>query len=255
MSNGAGILTRENGTTIAYRRGFGKNPGVVFLHGLRSDMNGTKAVALEKLCREEGRAFVCFDLSGHGGSSGAFEEGTIGAWRDDAVAVLDNLTEGPQILVGSSLGGWLMLLVALARPQRIAGLLGLAAAPDFTEDLMEGYFTPAQKAAMARDGKVMIDDCYGEAPYPITRALIEEGRDHLLLRGPIALHCPTILLQGQRDPDVPWQTALRLAERIESDKVRIALIKDAGHRLSEPENLQLMREQLAALTGQEPMAW
>lgn len=249
MSKAAGILTRENKTTIAYRRHEGKNPGVVFLHGLRSDMNGTKALALEETCRAEGRAFVCFDLSGHGASSGDFEQGTIGAWRDDAVAVLDALTEGPQILVGSSLGGWLMLLVALARPERVAGLLGLAAAPDFTADLMEKEFTPAQREAMARDGKVMVDDCYGDQPYAITRALIEDGNRHLLLRGPIAIDCPVILIQGQRDPDVPWQTALTLAERIGSDKVRVALIKAAGHRLSEPEEIRLMREQLAVLTG------
>ena len=247
MTESGGILARDNGTTIAYRRTPGKNPGIVFIHGLRSDMNGNKALALEAHCRETGRAFLCFDLSGHGKSSGTFEQGTIGAWASDVAAVLDHLTEGPQILVGSSLGGWLMLLAALARPDRIAGLMGLAAAPDFTEDLIHAAFSDAQKAELAEAGRVLIDDCYGTQPYAISRGLIEEARDHLLLRGPIGVEVPTLLIQGQRDEDVPWQTALTLAEKLVSKNVRVILHKNGNHRLSEPEDLQLILTNLQYL--------
>lgn len=242
-----GILARENGATIAYRRTLGKNPGVVFIHGLRSDMNGNKALAIEAHCRETGRAFVCFDLSGHGQDAHRFEEGTIGAWTKDVIAVLDELTEGPQILVGSSLGGWLMLLAALARPERIAGLMGLAAAPDFTEDLIYSAFSETQRWALTGQGKVLIDDCYGDQPYAITHRLIEEGRHHLLLRGPIDISCPTVLIQGQRDEDVPWQTALTLAEKLSSEQVRVVLHKSGTHRLSEPEDLRLILTNLEYL--------
>jgi pimeloyl-ACP methyl ester carboxylesterase len=235
-----GILARENGATIAYRRTAGKNPGVVFIHGLRSDMNGTKALALEAHCQETGRAFLCFDLTGHGAEAHRFEEGTIGAWAADVVAMLDELTEGPQILVGSSLGGWLMLLAALARPDRVAGLMGLAAAPDFTERLIYAAFDEKQRRDLIEEGRVLIDDCYGQEPYAITRALIEEGRNHLLLDGPIAISRPTLLIQGQQDEDVPWQTALTLAEKLSSPQVRVVLLKSGNHRLSEPEDLRLI---------------
>jgi len=247
MTESGGILTRGIGTTIAYRRTPGKNPGVVFIHGLRSDMNGNKALALEAHCRAEGRAFLCFDLTGHGASSGRFEDGTIGAWTEDVVAALDELTEGPQILVGSSLGGWLMLLAALARPERVAGLMGLAAAPDFTEDLIYAAFSPDQKAELVSAGRVLIDDCYGAQPYAISRGLIEEARAHLVLREPINLSQPAVLIQGQRDEDVPWQTALTLADRLTSKQVRVILHKNGNHRLSELEDLQLIRTNLEYL--------
>jgi len=240
MTRLGGILARENGATIAYRRTIGKNPGVVFIHGLRSDMNGNKALAIEKHCQATGRAFLCFDLTGHGAEGHRFEEGTIGAWAEDVIAVLDQLTEGPQILVGSSLGGWLMLLAALARPDRVAGLMGLAAAPDFTEDLIYAAFAETQRRDLTTRGRVLIDDCYGSQPYAITRALIEEGRNHLLMRGQIDISCPVTLIQGQRDEDVPWRTALALAEKLTSDQVRVVLHKSGTHRLSEPEDLQLI---------------
>jgi len=247
MTQSGGILARENGATIAYRRSPGKNPGVVFIHGLRSDMNGNKALALEAHCKETGRAFLCFDLTGHGAEAHRFEEGTVGAWAKDVIAVLDELTEGPQILVGSSLGGWLMLLAALARPERVAGLMGLAAAPDFTEDLIYAAFDAAQHNALTGQGRVLIEDCYGEQPYAITHALIEEGRKHLLLRHPIDISCPTVLIQGQRDEDVPWQTALTLAEKLSSQQVRVVLHKSGNHRLSEPEDLRLILTNLEYL--------
>ena len=247
MTQTGGILARETGATIAYRRTPGKNPGVVFIHGLRSDMNGNKALALEAHCRAQGRAFLCFDLTGHGASSGAFEDGTIGAWAGDVVAAIDELTEGPQILVGSSLGGWLMLLAALARPGRIAGLMGLAAAPDFTEDLIYAAFSDAQKTELTEKGRVLIDDCYGSEPYAISRGLVEEARAHLVLRNAINLSQPIVLIQGQRDEDVPWQTALKLTERLVSKQVRVVLHKNGNHRLSEPEDLQLILTNLEYL--------
>jgi pimeloyl-ACP methyl ester carboxylesterase len=203
-------------------------------------MTGAKALAVEDFCRRRGHACVRFDMTGHGASSGRFEDGTIGGWADDAVAVLDALTEGSQIVVGSSMGGWLMLLAALARPQRVVGLLGLAAAPDFTETLIFQALDPEQRQAFERDGQVLIDDCQGEAPYPISRRLIEEGRRHLLLSGPIALSCPVRLIHGQQDADVPWPTALKLADCLDATDVAVTLVKSAGHRLSEPDDIARM---------------
>ncbi len=243
----AGILTRADGTTIAYSKLAGKNPGIVFLHGFKSDKSGGKALAVEDFCGERGQAFVRFDAFGHGESAGRFEDGTIGRWADDAVAVLDRLTEGPQILVGSSMGGWLMLLAALARRPRVAGLLGLAAAPDFTEELIFDAFSPEQKQTLLRDGRVLIDDCYAEEPYPVSRRLIEDGRQHLLLHGPINLTCPIRLIHGQKDEDVPWRTALRLQEHLISDDIEVTLVKSSGHRLSEPADIARMLDVLESL--------
>jgi pimeloyl-ACP methyl ester carboxylesterase len=210
----------------------GKRPGVLFCGGYTSDMTGTKALALEAFCRARGRAFVRFDYSGHGASSGDFADGTIGGWTDDALAILDRVTAGPLLVVGSSMGGWIMLLVALARPERVAGLVGIAAAPDFTEDLLLAQATPEQRSALAEQGYWMQPSVYGGPPYPVTRRLIEEARAHLVLRGPIPITCPVHLLHGQRDPDVPWQTALRLAERLQAADVTVELIKAGDHRLS-----------------------
>lgn len=231
------ILTRNDGATIAYHKTGGDNkdensPGVVFLGGFRSDMTGTKALALEQMCRENGRDFVRFDYFGHGQSSGDFMDGTIGRWKDDAVAVLDQLTDGPQILVGSSMGGWIMLLAALARPRRIAGLVGIAAAPDFTEDLIWQPASPEIRATFEKDGVYYEPTEYDDAPYPITLKLIEDGRDHLLLERPIALHCPVRLFHGMGDVSVPWTTAPRISDALLTDDVRIFLVKDGDHRLS-----------------------
>jgi pimeloyl-ACP methyl ester carboxylesterase len=200
-------------------------------------MTGTKAMALEAACKDAGRAIVRFDYFGHGASSGAFTDGTIGRWRDDALAVLDELTEGPQVLVGSSMGGWIMLLAALARPGRVHALVGIAAAPDFTEDLMWDRIDDRVKAALLEDGIYSEPSEYGEEPYPITLRLIEEGRDHLLLRAPVPLHCPVRLIHGLEDPDVPWETSMRLSRVLESPDVTLTLVKDAAHRLSEPRDI------------------
>ncbi|GEO81011.1 alpha/beta hydrolase [Pararhodospirillum oryzae] len=241
------ILTLADGATIAYHRTPGKAPGVVFLHGFRSDMTGDKALTVENWCKTKGHACVRFDQRGHGRSSGRFEEGTIGQWAADTVAVLAALTEGPQILVGSSMGGWLMLLAALAGPARIAGLLGIAAAPDFTEDLIAAQLGETERARLEAEGVLPMPGPVGEPPIPLTRALIADGRRHLLLRGPIALSCPVRLLHGREDDSVPWETALRLQERLSGPDVRVTLIKDGGHRLSRPEDLALIARELEAL--------
>jgi len=232
----------------------GASPGLLFCGGYTSDMNGTKALALEAHCRARGRAFTRFDYRGHGASSGRFEDGTIGGWCADALAVVDRATTGPLLVVGSSMGGWIMLLLALARPGRIHGLIGIAAAPDFSEDLLLAEATPEQRQALAEQGFWLQPSAYGEAPYPVTARLLEDGRQHLLLRAPIPLRCPVHLLHGQRDPDVPWQTSLRLAERLESDDVTVELIKAGDHRLSTPGDLARIAaavERLAAGRARE----
>lgn len=230
-------LVRSDGATIAYHRIGGKGPGVMFLGGFMSDMTGIKAATFETHCRENGRAFVRFDYAGHGQSSGRFVDGTLSRWLDDAQAVLDELTSGPQLLVGSSMGGWLMLRLALARPQRVLGLIGIATAADFTADLLDRQLDALTRAKLLRDGVIEIPSDYGDTSYPITRALIDDGRRHLLLGGPIGLRCPVHLLQGMNDRDVPWQTALRIAERLDSATVIVTLIKDGDHRLSRPQDL------------------
>jgi pimeloyl-ACP methyl ester carboxylesterase len=223
--------------SLAYRRSEGKGPTVVFLCGFRSDMSGTKATSLEAHCHERGRAFVRFDYRGHGLSSGRFEEGCIGDWLDDTLAVLDGVVPGRFVRVGSSMGGWLALLAGPARPERLAGLVGVASAPDFTADLIEPAMSPEQKEALATEGVFLAPSEYGE-PVPITRRLLEDGRRHLVLREPIPLACPVHLLHGQLDPDVPWQTSLRLAASIETGTVTVELVKDGDHRLSRPEDLR-----------------
>jgi len=214
-------------------------------------MTGGKALLVEQLCRQRGQAFLRFDYTGHGASSGRFEDGTIGRWSEDAVAALDVLSEGPQVLVGSSMGGWIMLLVALARPERIAGLVGIAAALDFTEDLIHETLTDDQHASLARDGFVEIVNCYDDQkPYRIEKRLLDDGRNHLLLGGPIDLHVPVRLIHGMCDEDVPWRTGLRIVERLKSDDVEITYAKASGHRLSEPHDLTRLQRTVDALLDQ-----
>ncbi|WP_237740156.1 alpha/beta hydrolase [Oceanibaculum indicum] len=240
-------LVRPGGECLAYRRTAGKTPGIVFLGGFKSDMTGSKAVALEAFAKARGQAFLRFDYAGHGASGGTFTDGCIGDWAKDAIALLDAQTEGPQILVGSSMGGWLMLLTALARPDRVAGLVGIAAAPDFTEDLMWETFSHEVRETILRDGSYAEPSAYSDDPYIITRKLIEDGREHLLLRDPIQLHCPVRLLHGMRDPDVPWQVSVRLAEALETEDVRLSLVKDGDHRLSREQDLALLRATVGEL--------
>ncbi len=243
------LLRREGHETIAYRAMAGSTPGVMFCGGFMSDMTGTKATALEAHCRRTGRAYVRFDYAGHGESGGAFRDGTIGGWRDDALAVLDRVASGPQVLVGSSMGGWIVLLLALVRPERVAGLVGVAAAPDFTEDLIWSALDDEGRRTLAEAGEIVMPCDYGEDPYPITIGLIEEGRDHLLLRAPIAIGCPIHLLQGMRDDDVPWRTALQIAELVESERVTVELVKDGDHRLSRDEDLARLTAAVEGIAG------
>lgn len=249
-----GILARADGASIAYRRVLpadpeSPRPTVVFLHGLLSDMEGGKANHLAAQAESEGFGFLRFDMFGHGKSSGAFTEGCIGRWRDDALAAIDALTEGPLVLVGSSMGGWVGLLAAVARPERVGAFVGIAPAPDFTT-AMEAALTDAQRAALARDEIVQIADT--EEPcgtYPVSRILLEDGRANLLLQAPIRFSGPVRILQGQRDASVDWRTALGIAERLESADTQITLIKDGDHRLSRPADLALLSHTVAALVG------
>ncbi len=250
MGERTGKLARPNGKGLAWRRLSGREPTVVFLPGFGSDMSGEKATSLATFCSNVGQAMLRFDYSGHGESDGRFEEGTIGQWTDDALAVMDAVSAGPLLLVGSSMGGWIALLAALARPERVAGIVGIAAAPDFTEILMWQSMTFEERDRLMADGVVFAPNRYGP-PTPITRALIEDGRKHLLLDRPIPLTCPVRLLHGQNDQDVPWELSLRIAERLESTDVHVILVKDGEHRLSRPADLALLHRTLAPLLGQD----
>ena len=233
------MLTRPDGPPLACRRAAGREPGVVFLGGFMSDMTGEKATALDAFCRKRGRAFLRFDYRGHGASGGRFEESVLSDWLADTLAVLDRLTEGPQVLVGSSMGGWLMLLAALARPARIHALIGIAPAPDFVVR-MEAGLTAEQRRALDGQGFFLRPSEYGDGPYTITKALIEDSKRHCLLDRPIPVLRPVRLLHGMRDDAVPWRESLRLAERIEGEDVRTVFVKDGDHRLSRPADLALL---------------
>ena len=238
------FLTTAQGRRIAFHRTAGAGPGVVFLGGFRSDMGGTKALALQDWAERRGRAFVRFDYSGHGESSGDFLDGCIGDWAADAAAAVSVLTDGPQVLVGSSMGGWISLLLARAMPGRVAGLVGIAAAPDFTEDSMWAGFTDAQRAEMAQAGRVALPSEYSDEPYVITQRLIEDGRQHLVLRSPLPLPFPVRLLQGTADADVPVSVALRLLDHATGPDIRLALVRDADHRFSTPDCLAMIEAAL-----------
>jgi pimeloyl-ACP methyl ester carboxylesterase len=233
-------LTTPQGRHIACHRTEGRGPGVVFLGGFRSDMTGSKAMALQAWAETTGHAFLRFDYSGHGASRGEFTDGAITDWREDAAAVLSVLTEGPQVLVGSSMGGWIALLLARAMPDRVAGLVGIAAAPDFTERMWTKEFTAANRAQLLDRGVVRRPSDYSDAPYPITRRLIEDGRQNLVLDRPLALSMPVRLLQGSADTDVPPATAQQLFNHITSPDLRLTLVRDADHRFSSPACLTLI---------------
>ena len=232
-------LETPQGRRLAYHKTEGTGPCVVFLGGLKSDMMGTKAVFLEDWAKREGRAFLRFDYSGHGESSGSFTEGCIGDWHEDTLAAVAALTEGPLIVVGSSMGGWQALLLARQRPERIAGLVGIAAAPDFTEDGYWANFTEAQKQTLAETGQVELPSDYME-PYIITRRMIEDGRKQLVLRDPLHLPFPTRFLQGTADTAVSVATAVRLLEHAQGPDMQLQLVKDADHRFSDDRCLELL---------------
>ncbi|PIE13066.1 MAG: alpha/beta hydrolase [Rhodobacterales bacterium] len=236
---GATYLETEQGRRIAFHQTGGEGPCVLFLGGLKSDMEGTKAIALEDWAKARGRAFLRMDYSGHGMSSGAFEEGTIGDWHEDVLAVVDRVITGPILVVGSSMGGWQALLLARARPERIMGMVTIAAAPDFTEDGYWATFTDAQKAALDSVGHVELPSDYME-PYIITKRLIEDGRRRLVLRDPLPLPFPVRFLQGTEDTAVSTETAIRLLDHCAGEDVRLTLVKGADHRFSDAACLQLI---------------
>ena len=243
---GAGVLHTPQGRRLAYDRTGGDGPGVVFLGGFRSDKEGSKALHLEAWAQANGRAFLRFDYSGHGSSSGDFEEGCIGDWAEDAAAALEALTEGPQVLVGSSMGGWIALLLARARPERVAALVGIAAAPDFTRRFWEGL-DDDQRARLMRSGRLEVPSDYAPEPYVFTRRLIEDGARQSVLKAPLRLACPVRLLQGTEDTDVPVGAQMALFGHLEAADSRLTLVRGADHRFSDPACLALLTATIEAL--------
>jgi pimeloyl-ACP methyl ester carboxylesterase len=241
------LESTNNNDRIAYILSEGKLPCVVFFGGFKSDMTGTKAVTLEKFCKEQEQMFVRFDYTGHGQSSGEFKDGTIGQWKKDALALIDKIGAEKYIFAGSSMGAWIAMLCALEFPDKIAGLVGIASAPDFTEKLIWEKLSSAQQAALQKDGVYYAPSCYGEEPYPIMLNLIEEARNHLLLDRDIKLDMPVCLLHGTEDEDVPWQVSTQILEKITSKNAALTLIKGGNHRLSDPSQLNMLCEAVKIL--------
>jgi len=238
-------LERPDRPRLAYHQTQGRGPTIVFLPGYASDMSGTKAVAVEQWARETGRAALRFDYAGCGESDGAFEDQGLADWRDDALAMID-LVAGPVVLVGSSMGGWIMLLAALARPSQVVGIVGIAPAPDFTD----WGFSDAQKMAMLSDGRIEEPSDYSDQPTVTTRTFWQSGEANRLMHDPIALDMPIRLVQGQRDPDVPWERTVRLAGLIAGEDVQTWLIKDGDHRLSRPQDIAMILRAIEDVFGE-----
>ncbi len=233
-------LETPQGRRIAYHFTPGDAPGIVFLGGFRSDMDGTKAVYLEDWAKKEGRAFLRLDYSGHGKSSGDFLDGAIGDWFEDAAEVIKAVTSGPQVIVGSSMGGWIALLIARAMPERVAGLVGIAAAPDFTEDAFYESFSDDERIALTRNGRIERENDYSDEPYIITQRLIEEGRERLVLRDPLPLPFPVRLLHGTGDKDVLMSVPLRILEHADGEDIQLIFVKGADHRFSSAACLEMI---------------
>lgn len=241
--------SREHTRELAYKYSPGKGPTVVFLAGFMSDMEGAKALALDAFCQSRGQSCLRFDYSGHGQSSGEFTDGTIGIWKEDALAVIDQVTTGDLILVGSSMGGWIGLLCAVERKARIKGFVGLAAAPDFTRELCWDKYSDEIKATLKQDG-VYYEACdYGDEPYAITMTLLREGNDHLIMNRQIDLDCPVRLIQGMKDSDVPPVTAQRISDRLKSGDVVITYVKNGDHRLSTEADLKRLCQTVKEISG------
>ena len=228
---------------VAHRHRPGRTPTLIFLPGYMSDMEGTKALALDGWAAAEGRAMLRFDYSGCGASEGEFEAQTLAGWRDDVLAMIDRVAQGPVVLVGSSMGGWLMLLAALARPERVAGLVGIAAAPDFTS----WGFTDEQKLTILREGRLVEPSPYGEQPYVTSRAFWESGEALRVMHAELDIGCPVRLLHGEADADVPWTWSLEILRRVRSADVQMVLVKDGDHRLSREPDIALLIRTVAAL--------
>lgn len=243
------VIMTKNGTKIAYHKLEGRSPGIIFLGGFMSDMTGTKASFFEEFCREQGRAYIRFDYSGHGVSSGKFEEGTISTWTEDTLEVIDQLSRDQQILIGSSMGGWVMVLAALQRKARIVGLMGIAAAPDFVESLIWNKLTAQQKDEIQTKGICYIPAEGYDKPYPITKKFIEDGRQQTILNKPIDLLCPIRLVHGVDDTEVPWEFSQKLMNACISNNATLTLLKKGDHRLSKPHELDILGNTLNALLG------
>jgi len=246
------FLIRPDGTRLAYIATPARaphKPGILFCGGFRSDMTGTKAVALEQAAFQHGLGYVRFDYFGHGQSDGDFLDGTIGRWKEDTLSMLREVCgPGPQIVVGSSMGGWLATLAALALPDRTAGLVLIAPALDFTEDLMWADMTEAQRAVLLRDGVLREPSQYSDQPYEYTLKLITEGRDHMILKAGIVYDKPVRILQGMMDPDVPYQHAVKTAAAFQGNDTRLTLLRDGDHRLSRPQDIDLLVETVLSLS-------
>lgn len=243
MTAGIAFLDTGKGPLIAYRKREGRGPTILFLPGYASDMEGTKAVALDAFASERGLSMWRFDYSGTGSSEGRFDEGTLARWTDEATAILDRLADGPVVLVGSSMGGWIALHLALRRPDRVAALIGIAAAPDFTE---WGY-SEDEKATLHRDGRLEQPSPYAPEPQLTTLGFWESGQAMRLLESPIAIECPVRLIHGDADEDVPLDLAFRLKDRLHSGDVQVIVIKGGGHRLSAPHEIEAIRSAVAAV--------
>jgi esterase/lipase len=246
-------LQRAGRPEIAYvhspaAQGGEKHPMVMFLGGYRSDMSGTKATYLEEQCRARGQGYLRFDYSGHGMSGGIFAQGTIGAWKQDALDILDHITREPVVLVGSSMGGWMALLVAQARAGMIHALVGIAAAPDFTESIYASL-NAAQKAEFMQAGKLAVANDYSAEPYAYTKQFYEEAKEHLLLDKSHTIDFPLRLIQGMRDKDVKWETAVKIQKTFRSDESDVIFIEDGDHRLSRPEDLEIIDKEVRSVSG------
>lgn len=242
------VLATNRGYDLAYIKAEGESPTVIFLAGYRSDMEGTKAVYLEEQCRMRGQGFIRFDYEGHGHSGGDFAKGTLSLWTEDTLDVIDHLTQGPLVLVGSSMGGWISLLCAIQRPERVGALIGLAAAPDFTLEI-EARLTNEHRQSLKDQGYFEEPNDYSDEPYMFTRALLEDGRKNCLLGGSINLDIPVRLIQGMWDTDVEWQKAYRIKNAITGGNTEVFLVEEGDHRLSRPEDLRLIDRTVVELSS------
>lgn len=242
-------LNGSDGTQIAYHHYVGENKGltpILFCGGYMSDMEGSKATWLEKECRKDGRGYIRFDYLGHGQSSGKFTDGTIGKWAQNAIDMLDQLATEKHIVIGSSMGGWIMLLTALARPDKVSAIIGIAAAPDFTEKMYHYELNDQQRQEIQDNGITYLPSEY-ENPYEVTRDLIEDGRENLLLTGSIDIQCPIRLFHGKADTVVPWQVAEEIKEKVNSNDVTCHYVDDGGHGMSRPEDLKILKSLIEGL--------
>ncbi len=242
------FLKRQEKPDLAYVHTKGESdlPPVMFLGGFRSDMEGTKAIFLENFCQKRNQEFIRFDYSGHGKSEGKFEEWGISDWAEDALSILEHCIDRPAILIGSSMGGWIAFLLALKQSKKVHTVIGLAAAPDFTV-WMEEKMSDDQKYALSNEGQFELPNDYDDTPYIITKRLIDDGRQNILLNGTQKISAPIYLIQGKQDADVPWETAERIKENLGNNKTQITYIDDADHRLSAPEQLEILRQVLSAV--------